>query len=728
VTDVLSAALDYAAKGWHLFPVRGKVPAIPRGTSWQDLSTTDPEVLVSWFAGTSGLGVAVDLGKSSLAVVDGDHLDRLPVEVVAILDSTGPWLMRGRPERRSHVYGVNGHPVPQARHPWGEVKAAGGYVVLPPSPHPDGFTYEWLGQPGDAPPVLPFDLAPLIAPAQREAPSAEPFEGAASEEGRAEARRRLALQCQRVAEATSDRNITLNAAALVVGHYVPHYVPESDAVAALLDAATRCGLVKDDGKRSVQATIHSGLRAGMKDPQSLEVRVTLLDVDDAEVRSVNPYLLPDAFWDTDELRTIRQAAHAAQLGAAGLLGAVLARVSALTHHSIELPRTRNRGTLNIFVGLVVGSGGGKGSSVQVASRLLPSKEVACFCGEHPQGDYVTIPPGSGEGLTRAFWEQVREGRRREWARDRAHVLLDVDEIETLLAITGRSGATIGPVLRSLWSGAQAGFQNASADRRFPLAEGSYRVAMVAGVQPSVVAALFDEAMGGTPQRMLWVPAHALDVPNLEAGEVLPDEPAPLPTVQMEAMGKPWMAYGITVDPEVRREMDLRRNRIARGVEKVDTLDAHRDFMRLRVAALLARLHQETEVTPRWWAKAEEVMRLSDATRSAMLKATREQDAKRVRSAGVRDHIRRVAMVEQDSARVEKAAKMMANLVAKHHEAKRHEVEEKPEETCAKRCAMNAPGGRFSRAERDEALTMALDLGWLDETPEGRLALGKSRPA
>jgi hypothetical protein len=302
--------------------------------------------------------------------------------------------------------------------------------------------------------------------------------------------------------------------------------------------------------------------------------------------------------------------------------------------------------------------------------------------------------------------------------------MDVDEIESLLKVAGRSGATIGSTLRSMWSGARAGFSNSSADRRFPIDEGTYRVALVAGVQPSVVAALFDEEMGGTPQRFLWVPAHGHDVPNLEAGETLPDEPDPLPTVQMEAMGKPWMAFGITVDAEVNAELALRRNRITRGVEKRDPLDSHRDFMRLRVAALLARLHQETEVTPQWWAKAGQVMDLSDATRSAMLKATREQDAKRVRSAGVKDHIRRVAMVEQDVARVEKAAKMMASTVAKHHEAKRHE----PEETCAKRCAMNAPGGRFSRAERDEALTMALDLGWLDEAPEGRLALGKSRPA
>ncbi len=41
-------------------------------------------------------------------------------------------------------------------------------------------------------------------------------------------------------------------------------VSASEVNAALLDAARRCGLVKDEGADAVQATIASGLKAGLK--------------------------------------------------------------------------------------------------------------------------------------------------------------------------------------------------------------------------------------------------------------------------------------------------------------------------------------------------------------------------------------------------------------------------------------------------------------------------------
>ncbi|MBI2892384.1 MAG: bifunctional DNA primase/polymerase [Deltaproteobacteria bacterium] len=69
MTAALSFALDCARRGWHVLPVRGKVPATARG---EHDASTDPETLRSWFGPQSPFGVAIATGKSGLVVVDVD--------------------------------------------------------------------------------------------------------------------------------------------------------------------------------------------------------------------------------------------------------------------------------------------------------------------------------------------------------------------------------------------------------------------------------------------------------------------------------------------------------------------------------------------------------------------------------------------------------------------------------------------------------------------------------
>jgi hypothetical protein len=64
-------------------------------------------------------------------------------------------------------------------------------------------------------------------------------------------------------EAIESRNIRLNDSAVVLGHFVPDYWTEDEAIEKLLEASIESGLLDDDGEAQCVDTIRSGLRKGM---------------------------------------------------------------------------------------------------------------------------------------------------------------------------------------------------------------------------------------------------------------------------------------------------------------------------------------------------------------------------------------------------------------------------------------------------------------------------------
>ncbi|NJL26711.1 MAG: DNA primase [Thermoanaerobaculia bacterium] len=140
--DFLAHALAYALAGWLVLALRprGKEPLTPHGV--KD-ATSNAQVIQSWGARWSdaNIGIAIPDGYAVLDIDSQDALLRLRAEGREL-----PATVQMRTARGAQFwYRTEG----QVRNRVGilpaiDVRAAGGYVVVPPSIHPTGVVYEWV--------------------------------------------------------------------------------------------------------------------------------------------------------------------------------------------------------------------------------------------------------------------------------------------------------------------------------------------------------------------------------------------------------------------------------------------------------------------------------------------------------------------------------------------------------------------------------------------------------
>lgn len=301
MSEFLDAALDYAARGWPVFPLRprNKTPAIPschpkgdplrgvchgacgkEGHGLHD-ATCDIATVERWWNQSPQANVGLRTGVA-FDVLDVDGSLGQEVLIGVMPDGVmplgyGPWSVTpGKNDENGVHLGSGDHLLylPTGLNnkagflPHLDWRGNGGYVVAPPSIHPDGHgVYEWTYGPGGLIEVAPQWLVDLVVP-PREATTA----GAITTQRRGQAgtaygQRALESEIGRLAMlrgTSGTRNEQLNASAYTLAQLVAGGVLKAEDV---IEALSRTALGIGLDELEAEQTIESGMRAGLSKPR-----------------------------------------------------------------------------------------------------------------------------------------------------------------------------------------------------------------------------------------------------------------------------------------------------------------------------------------------------------------------------------------------------------------------------------------------------------------------------
>jgi hypothetical protein len=658
----LDHALSYAALGWRVAPIKPGFK-FPKGLdNWQERATTDDATIRKWWgkypdygvsivAGTISNIVALDVdprhgGDETLADLEHEH-GKLPDTVESLTGGGGRHILFRMP---AGVVITND--AGKRLGPGLDVRGEGGQIVAPPSIHPEtGRPYAWevFNNPlegveaADMPEWLVGMLtAPLTAPTPRRLPrtTGTRLMERPGDRYNAEAAWADILSADGWSIHSGRRGTS--------GDYElwtrPGKTPDEGASASLYYGGSNSlkvftssvpGLAQDTAYDPVgyyAATRHGGdfdkaIKA-LGDEYRKRSSNSAVSVSPKQAPTPPPNVdpttgeitptrnLPDEFWNSRQvLATVRQAAHSRLISADAVLLCILARVSALTPPTYQLPPiVGSRGSLNFIAALVGRSGTGKSSAADVAEELLPIE----------RDDIVQLQTGSGEGLIESYFEMSDELNEetgkvsRVKKQTKRSALFKLDEGQALSEMASRKGSTLMTNLRSAWTGGQVGQANATQETFRMLKAHSYRMAMQMGFQLEYAAALIGDAAGGTPQRFAW--ASSID-PAIPDDDVEWPGELKLPTLDIIHTGTT-IAFAASIRAEIR----ARKRAANRGDVVMDSLDGHADLVRMKVAALLSLLNSELDVTEEDWQLAGEVMRVSVLVRSWALEHARAVSA------------------------------------------------------------------------------------------------------
>lgn len=271
VSALAESAVAYARQGLHVFPLlpRDKHPfgphacaGAPHEHGCKD-ATTDLEIVRGWWAAHPSANVAAVTGRG-IDVLDVDGPEgEATLAALVVRRWPLPRSVEVKTARGRHIYFLaGGWPCSASRRlgPKLDTRGRGGYVVVPPSIHPDGTVYSWSG--ADVCAAAPAWLTQLLLRPEprRSTPATRPknldrYAAAAVED---------AEQIVRTAP-EGTRNDTLNREAFGIGRLVAAgAIPEGNAEELLVTAACDAGLPEAEARR----TVAGAFRASASSPRS----------------------------------------------------------------------------------------------------------------------------------------------------------------------------------------------------------------------------------------------------------------------------------------------------------------------------------------------------------------------------------------------------------------------------------------------------------------------------
>lgn len=341
-------------------------------------------------------------------------------------------------------------------------------------------------------------------------------------------------------------------------------------------------------------------------------------------------MLPAAFYERRPwLKELRRIAYERMAAPDAVLGSWLGLVASQIPPGVQLDTSIGAPiTASVYTMLVAMSGGGKTMAAKVARNVYPEKIEAEML-------------ATGEGIVEAFWgnKKVQDPINQKWSTERAQIhtnkFFKMDEGQALLQMEKKPGNLTGAILRSVWSGDDAGQSNATPDRKRKIAAGSYNVGLVMGMQYEVAAEILADTTLGTPQRFLW---FSTDDPAITADES--DDPFPsvvaftphpnfIPPPEPEYIGGSLAGLNTTPMPmtlERSIRTRLRENHAAkqRGEVVIDVHDSQKPVSVGKLALVITYLDGNSHVTEDTWDMAEQIYANSVAVREQLLEVAADR--------------------------------------------------------------------------------------------------------